>query len=100
MGQITVTKEEYNEGSVESQVSCHMDNCDSCTLDVTVGMQLTPTTTTTTTTTITTTTTTASTTTTTPVCSSQPKKMMLVQILDKESEDPLAGASVNITTSE
>merc|ERR1712106_531303 len=78
------------------------DDCDSCTLDVTVGMDLTPTATTTstpTTTTITTTTTTA-TTTTTPLCSNQPKKIILVQILDKETEDPLAGASVNITTSE
>merc|ERR1712106_749805 len=47
---ISVEKEDYNEGSLQSQVSCHMDECDSCTLDVTIGMELTPTTTTTTTT--------------------------------------------------
>merc|ERR1712123_488291 len=28
---ISVEKEDYNEGSLQSQVSCHMDECDSCT---------------------------------------------------------------------
>ena len=37
--QITVVKEDYLDMTLESQVSCHTEECDSCTLDVTAGMQ-------------------------------------------------------------
>merc|ERR1712128_67177 len=56
--------------------------------------------TTATTTTSTTTTTTTTSTTTTPFCSVKPKKHILITILDKESQEPLAAASVNISTSD
>merc|ERR1712106_696326 len=37
--QVYVKKEDYLDMSVESQVSCHLDDCDSCNLDLTVALE-------------------------------------------------------------
>merc|ERR1712106_1142000 len=43
--QVSVKKEDYLDMSDEAQVSCHMDDCDSCNLDVTVALESNTTTT-------------------------------------------------------
>merc|ERR1719470_711884 len=88
---------------VNENVTCDSEECEMCTPLVVLYLQEQPTTeatSTTTTTTTSTTTKTTTTTTTTPFCLTKPKKMILITILDKETAEPLAGASVNISTSE
>merc|ERR1719250_152885 len=37
--QISVEKEDYLDMTIESEVSCHLDDCDACNLDVTVALE-------------------------------------------------------------